>query len=211
VRRETRLNLIFLVAFLAISLPGAVILFHKKLDPRARRMDQPDVMTDRLPYMTPLPVPPGVKWVVPDRTRAWLEELAKTKMGGLELLSASPAGPRWMPIISQDHLVQVMTAIEMPVSTRIGLLIWDASIEPSPGRFAVTVDAAPARVTGINGVSVPQDVRGELVSLGLTKPPRVVYWLDVESAPLRSAPARLTLDYDGPPASLHTSVEFAIK
>jgi hypothetical protein len=70
VRRETRVNLIFLVAFLALSLPGAVILFRKKLDPGAPRMDQPDMMVTRLPYMAPLPAPTGVKWVVPDRTRA---------------------------------------------------------------------------------------------------------------------------------------------
>ena len=38
-KRETRVNLIFLIAFLAISLPGAVILFRKKLEPNARRMD----------------------------------------------------------------------------------------------------------------------------------------------------------------------------
>ena len=43
------------------KLPGAVILFRKKLDPTAHRLDQPDPVLRRLPYMSPLPAPPDMR------------------------------------------------------------------------------------------------------------------------------------------------------
>ena len=204
------MNVIFLVAFLAISLPGAVILFRKKLDPHARRMDQPDVITTRLPYMTPRPAPPDVKWIVPDQTRAWLEQLTQSHTGNSRMLSAT-SGPQWTPVISEDHLVQVMSARESGDSLHIGLLIWSDANEPGAADFSVTVDGLPANVSQSVKEAVPPPVRSELVSLGFIKPPKTVCWIDVLSPPIRDARAQLDLDYKGPPAPLHTTVEFAVK
>jgi hypothetical protein len=203
-------NVIFLIVFLAISLPGAVILFRKKLDPQARRMDQPDVITTRLPYMTPLPAPPDVRWIVPDRTRAWLEQLMQAHTRNSRMLSAT-SGPQWTPIISQDHLVQVMRASESGDSLQVELLIWSDAIEPSAGNISVTVAGLPAKVSRIVTETPPPPIRSELVSLGFIKPPKTVCWIDVLSPPIRNTTTRLDLEYKGSPAPLHTTVEFAVK
>ncbi|HSZ58979.1 MAG TPA: hypothetical protein VK797_25285 [Tepidisphaeraceae bacterium] len=212
-RRETRVNLIFLAVFLAISLPGAVILVRKKLQPGAPRMDQPDVIVTRLPYMTPLPQPPGVKWIVPDQMRAWLEEVIRERTGKAGMLSAAPPGPQWEPVISQDHLIQVMAASKESASTRLSLLIWTGQIDASIARYAVTIDGAPARVIGVHEIPVPENVRRELVRLDYVRPPTRVIWLDAESAQSSNDPtsANVTLSYTGPPAPLHTSLEFGVK
>jgi hypothetical protein len=212
-RRETRVNLIFLAVFLAISLPGAVILVRKKLQPGAPRMDQPDVIVTRLPYMTPLPQPPGVKWIVPDQTRAWLEQVTKDRTGKAGVLSAAPPGPQWEPVISQDHLIQVMAVWPEGSSTRLSLLVWNGQIEALIPRFMVTIDGASARVVGVHEIPLPENVRRELVKLDYVRPPARVIWVDAESAPplYDTSRASVTVNYTGPPAPLHTSLEFGMK
>ena len=209
-RRETRVNLIFLAVFLAISLPGAVILVRKKLQPGAPRMDQPDVIVTRLPYMTPLPQPPGVKWIVPDQMRAWLEEVIRERTGKAGMLSAAPPGAA----VGAGHFARPShtgdtAASKESASTRLSLLIWTGQIDASIARYAVTIDGAPARVIGVHEIPVPENVRRELVRLDYVRPPTRVIWLDAESAQSSNDPtsANVTLSYTGPPAPLHTSLE----
>jgi hypothetical protein len=215
VKRETRLNLIFLAVFLVLSLPGAVILFRKKLDPRASRMDQPDAVLRRMPFMAPPPVPPGVRWMVPPATRAWLEDLTRQK-AGTPMASSVVGGPEWEPIISDDHRLQLMSTSAANDAAVAGLLLWhgatstEASDYPVYAHFGSRVEKGT--VESIEPVPIPADVRKELVSLGYTHPPKQVLWMRVRW-PGDSASGQtmqLTLaGWSSPP--LRSSVEWAVK
>ena len=212
-RRETRVNLIFLTVFLAISLPGALILVHKKLQPGAPRMDQPDPIVTRLPYMTPLPAPPGVKWIVPDQAQAWLQQLTKDRTGSPQVLSSAPPGPQWEPVISEDHLVQVIAATSVGDATRVVVLLWKGDLDSSPPHYHVTIDSTPAQVIGVSEIELPPEVRRELVRLDYVRPPQRVIWLET-SSPRKLASgttATLTIQYDGSSGPLRSTVEFDVK
>src|ERR1043165_6278319 len=86
-KRETRANLLFLCIFLAISLPGAVILFKKKMDSSAPPMWMAEGIRPRLPYMAP-EVTPGVEVtrVIPDKTWRWVEQVNHAHGGGDSVL-----------------------------------------------------------------------------------------------------------------------------
>jgi hypothetical protein len=208
-RSETRVNLIFLTVFVAISLPGAVILVRKKLQPGAPRMDQPDPIVTRLPYMTPLPAPPDVKWIVPDRTRAWLEEITREQNGSSRILSAAPPGPRWQPVISPVHLLQLMAITDKESSKKVSVLLWNGQIEPSASRYTVKIDGAPGRVIGVHEFIIPAQVRQELVRLDYGRPPERLIWLDAEltGTGMKQSTTAVTVDYDGPPVPLHSSLK----
>src|SRR5438270_478817 len=99
-KHETRVNLIFLSLFLAISLPGAVILFKRKLDPAAAPMYLPDPIRQRLPYMAPQWMPDEVTRVIPPLTGQWVDELNRDNGGGAEVLLRDR-----LPVLSDDRMV----------------------------------------------------------------------------------------------------------
>ena len=202
-KRETRINLLLLAVFLAISLPGAVILFQKKLEPGAARMDQPDAVVRQLPYMAPMPVPPGVKWIIPPRTRQWLEGLNR-RFGTGGLLSANDDAQRWQPVISDDHLVQVVSVSPSGPRLILSLLIWDPALENEATDYSFTANVAgqsvPARIQSSQPVAVPDEIKRELMSLNLIRPPAKVTWIDVlvDKTDPKSKPSQLRMDYYGP-------------
>jgi len=204
VRRETRINLIFLTAFVIFALPGAVILFRKKLDPSAHRLDQPDPVVSRLPYMSPLPAPPGVKWVVPDRTQAWVRSLTAP----VPTLSAAPPGPQWEAVISPDHFLQVLTLQQTDSGNDLTMLFWRDIPDPRDSDFTVTVDGQMSNVTRVKSTPVPAEVRHELVMAGFVRPPKDVTILKVKLPPQSHDPRRLELVCSRPDFPLRSTVEF---
>src|SRR6266700_2379261 len=101
-RRETRANLIFLTIFLSVTIPGAVVLFKKKLDPSAPPMFMPDFVRRRLPYMASQQSPGQVVRFVPELTGQWVSEINREHAGGLAVLMVGR-----QPLVSDDHVVQV--------------------------------------------------------------------------------------------------------
>jgi hypothetical protein len=205
VRRETRVNLIFLISFVILALPGAVILFRKKLDPTAHRLDQPDPILSRLPYMSPLPAPPDIKWIVPDKTQVWVESLTAP----FPTLSAGPPGPQWEPVISADHLLQILSIRAESPGEHLTLLLWSDLPEPKSSQFTVTVDETASSIVDARSTPVPNDVRRELVVAGFIHPPKDIVFLNVKTPlTLTSSPHRLELSYTGPGSPIHTAVDF---
>src|SRR4051794_34934996 len=102
-KRETRANLIFLGCFLAISLPGAMILFKKKMNSSAPPMFLPDAVRRRLPYMAPVSTPDEVTRFIPDLTGAWVENVSREQGGPETILMRARK-----PVVSSDHLVQLV-------------------------------------------------------------------------------------------------------
>lgn len=200
-KRDTRVNLLFLALFLAVSLPGAVILFKKKLDPNAARMDQPDAIVRELPYMAPLPAPPGVKWIAPLRTRQWLAELNRGRGGGDDLLSEGDDTTKWQPVISDDHVLQVLSASHSSSTLILSLLIWDASTPGAAEDYSFKLDTAGRSLLGktrsIQSTAVPHDVKRELMGLNMVRPPAAVTWISVEFSDggQNASAARLWMDY----------------
>jgi hypothetical protein len=213
VKRETRINLLFLALFLAISLPGAVILFKKKLDPGAARMDQPDAIVGQLPYMAPVPAPPGIKWIVPPRTRLWLAGLNRGFGHGDNLLSATDDPQRWQPVISGDHLIQVVSVSHSGAGVRPSVLVWDPSLESEAPDYSFTANvdgqSVPARIQSCQPVTVPDEIKRELMSLNLIRPPAKVTWIDVlvERTDPKSESLQLRMDYHGPGAPRQSVVK----
>jgi hypothetical protein len=215
VTRETRLNLWFLAIFLTISLPGAVILFIKKLDPLASRMDQPDAVLTQLPYMSPDPEPSGVRRMVPPKTRQWLVDLTRQKTGDSLASSVGP-GPEWEPVISGDHVLQVLSASSASDSSAMSLLLWNGPSKSDVNAFdpVLRVDgqAMPTRITDVETIEVPEAVRHELVSLGYTHPPKKLTWMRAEAKGVmrlgENADLELRLTGDQP---LRTAVSWVIR
>jgi len=209
VRPETKVNLWFLVIFLVISVPGAVILFRKKLDPSASRMDQPDAIVRALPYMTPPPWPPGMRWIVPPSTKHWVDAIARLHGGEDQAESAVRGGPEWVPVISQDHLLQLVTHHVGKNSSTFGLLVWSDSLPLDRAVYRVTCGRFKLDVTGVSRISVPSDVRHELVTLGFSRPPENVTWIEATlGSVLELGPQTLTFDCVATQPPLHTSVQF---
>ena len=114
--RETRANLIFLAIFLAISVPGAVMLVKKKTEPGAPPMSMPDYVRQRLPYMAPQRTSDSVMRVVPELTGEWVEQVNREQGGGARVMMNGH-----VPLISDDRTVQVVSITK----EKAFLLLWE--------------------------------------------------------------------------------------
>jgi hypothetical protein len=165
VQRDTKANLIFLSVFLALSLPGAVILFKKKLEPGTPAAFMPPAVRTRLPYLSPMDAP-DLQRYVPERTGAWVAEVARAH-GYPNVASADG-----LPVISEGRRVQLVgTAPE----NRAGLMIWD---DASTKVVITDGTGHPVEVRQTETIAVPEPVRKELIVAGFSKPPHHVLWVD---------------------------------
>ena len=210
-KRETRANLLFLGIFLLFSVPGAVILFHKKLDPSAPRMDQPDPIVRRLPYMASLPAPPGVTWIVPPRTQQWLAALAQGHGGAEAVLSAVPPSEPFQPVISRDHRLQAITFRPWSSGLETGVIIWDAQVPADSRLYSVTSDSngqvQTGQVIAVEQIPLPLEVRRELVRSGMIRPPQRIIWLRAHFPSAPPNALQLTLMCRSPAESFQSSVQ----
>jgi hypothetical protein len=200
-KRETRLNLIFLGLFLAVSLPGAVILFKKKLEPGSARMFMPDAVREHIPYMTPLATGPEVRRFVPPLTGEWLGQLAHDRAGGAAVLTHEGH-----PVMSDDWLLQAIATRPGEQTTDVWMILWDSRAANGQGSIDVSVDGTAAVATEVERIPVPAAVVQELKSSGYPQPPTRVIWLKA-AVPIRSDAARLNVRYGGGQTATVTSVK----
>lgn len=208
-QRETRINLIFLTVFLALAAPGAVLLVVKTIRAGGNRMSQPDAVVDRMPFMSPLPVPDGIKWVAPDLTMQWLRDFLEGRMP----ISSVPPGPRWEPVISDDHALQLMEVSKTDAGWHVSLVLWQAPTFPTKDMFKLTVlnhNRQPFEITRADAADIPQQIRRELVSLGFAKPPQQVVWIEA-TTPALSPGDQIELTYPGPSGAARSSVQIPLK
>jgi len=201
VKRETRINLLFIGVFLAISVPGAVILFRKKLDPNAARMDQPDAVVAKLPYMAPPLSRPGVRWVVPPLTQDWLTTLNREHGANGPLLS-SRAGT-WAPVISDDHVMQLIDLSGDSAGARASFVLWGIPPGRSSGAaFSASTSGEaldPGRVESVETIAVPEPLKRELMGMNEVKPPAQIVWVRVIFPKWpRSGIVTISGDFSGP-------------
>lgn len=208
-QRETRINLIFLSVFLVLASPGAVILVRKTLRNGGNRISQPDAVVIRMPYMAPPPTPDGMKWIAPDLTMQWLREFLEGRLP----TSSAPPGPRWEPVISDDHALQLMDLAKVEGGWRIALILWQPPALPAKEMFKLSILNRPDQPLTIqrgDAADIPQPVRRELVSLGFTRPPQQVVWIEATTS-LASPGDQLELNYPGPSGPARTMVQVPLK
>lgn len=190
----------FLAVFLAISLPGGVILFKKKLDPAVPPMYLPEATRKSLPYMAPADAP-DLKRYVPDELGGWVRGLAK-EHGYESVLSREG-----MPVISQQRRWQVIGMKPTDQGTRVDLLLWDAL--PAEGELSVRgvqgKKSFSGQIDGRDRVSIPEAVRKELIYGGYPKPPKEVTWVSVLVEELKDPAAGTVLRMDGDSVTLFTN------
>ena len=176
-QKETRVNLIFLTVFLALAAPGAVLLVHKTLKNGGNRISQPDAIVTRMPFMAPPPTPDGMKWIAPDLTMQWLREFLEGRMP----ISSVPAGPRWEPVISEDHALQLMDVAKVDGGWRIALILWQPPAYPSKEMFKLRNPTHPDQtftMARADAADIPQQVRREKPGCERLHPPAAVGCLD---------------------------------
>jgi hypothetical protein len=177
-KRETRANLIFLTAFLALTLPGAVILFKKKLDPRAPAMFMPDYVRRRLPYMAPQLSPEQVVRFVPDLTGQWVTQLNRDHGGG----GAQVLMNGHLAITTDDHLIQVVSI----APTKINLIAWDDRYGIDRQQYSISITSGAKAIAGqvrsAEKIPMPPDIKRELMDAGVIRPPAAITFLTVEFA-----------------------------
>lgn len=178
-KRETKLNLIFLAAFLAVSLPGAVILFIRKLDPNAAPMYLPDPVRHRLPYMAPQWTPDEeVTRVIPPQTGQWLEDLNRQQGNAEPILLREQ-----IPVISTDRLIQVVKAKIKDSKLIVQLIAWD-SYGVDAGQYDASLrsasDIEKGKVKSARNIAMPDPVRKELMKGGYVMPRHWITWVELE-------------------------------
>lgn len=182
--RDTRINIWFLAIFLAVCLPGAVILFRKKLNPNARPIFMSDEMEHRLPYMVPGPTPPGRVRVVPPGTWAFLQKLVSQKTGEKQVASEAAANGEPTPILSEDRQFQVVAVRKSGDKTIVDLVSWDAAASEEEAKYSASIEvngrSEEAKVMKVEAVPLDESVRRDLMNFGEIMPPKRVVWIEID-------------------------------
>jgi hypothetical protein len=175
--RETKWNLLFLLAFCAISLPGAVMLTKKKMRPGATPapLSSPDPVRRRLVYMAPQVTSDQVARYVPPLTREWLAQIDRARGGSGEFLMRDR-----QPVLSDNRVLQVLNSSTNQAKTSLALIIWDESLIDPPH---VAAGGNVGQVEQFDTIEVPRHVRAELQDGGYVTPPRRIFWLRVRFTP----------------------------
>jgi len=184
VKRDTRINIWFLAIFLAVCLPGAVILFRKKLNPNARPIFMSDEMEHRLPYMAPGPTPPGRVRVVPPGTWAFLQKLGSQKTGEKQVASESAANGEPTPILSEDRQLQVVAIRKGSGKAIVDLVSWDDGSSEEAAVYSASIEtnshSEAAKVTAVEAVLLDESVRRDLMNYGEIMPPKRIVWMEMD-------------------------------
>jgi hypothetical protein len=230
-RRETRLNLIFLTLFLAVSLPGAVILVKKKLQPGARDFSLPDHVRQTISYTSPDIVPERIKRVVPPGLNEWKQSIVPeaTKIRFVPAQSPDALG---LPAVSEDRSFEVLGIA--PVETHLTgevlyLLIWAKDLAEDAKNFRVAVSRTdegalaetPLAPSSVAAVEIPSPQRRKLIDFGHVDPPKSIVFMRFElpsalprkfelpSALPRNTPLRVSLAHangSGPARSARVEI-----
>lgn len=186
VTKETRANVVFLTIFLAIALPGGVILFKKKLDPAVPPMYMPDRPRVSLPYNSPEEAP-DLKRYVPERTGEWVTDVAR-EHGYADVRT----GDDGLPVVLDQRQWQLIGVRPEGTGMRADFLVWEkVGADSGVGVSAVGKEGElEGRVEPAEPMAIPEPVRKELVYAGYPKPPKEATWVTVFFPGLTSQEAR---------------------
>jgi hypothetical protein len=181
VKRETRLNLLFLVGFLILSLPGAVILFKKKLDPSAPPLYRPDPIRHQIAYMAPVPDIAETRRVVPPGIHRWIAGLIALRAPGATAILPIGRQGTFSPAISDDRRFEVVAYERTTAATTVYLLTWESAEAGARIDVQLPDSAGGKPLVGetlkVENLSVPKELLRELRDYAFASPPTVVQWV----------------------------------
>jgi len=177
---ESRANLIFLAIFLVVSIPGAVILVKKKMDPVSRPMWIPDGRRNSMVYIDQADAPQSVGRVAPAITSLWLADEARARFGitGIAtedaLASATDNVPR--PIVSESRFFQLLGAKRQGDAVAIYLAFWNLPRGDGAVDVKTKSGGEPLEFESTE-TPVPAAVKKDLQDSGLPRPPQRIRWI----------------------------------
>jgi hypothetical protein len=188
---ETRANLIFLVIFVLLALPGGVILFLKKLDPAEPPMYLPHPVRHELASVDPKQGGSELGRVTGPRLRAFREQIDASPMRGTDATDRLPPSA-FDPIQSASRQLELRRIDRNSGQLTGRLLVWDRRAAACPtGELVLlpqprTDEAVGAAVEGRAMVELPAELRAELQAQGYVDPPRRALVMDFTIAPANS-------------------------
>lgn len=185
--RETKRNLIFVVILLALLLPGAIILFNKKMGPDSRIMYLPESAPHEAAFIDPLMTADRIVRVAPELTRQWTADVT-TDLRPAQIALRPVADGTMMPLVTENRAVQVAQIRPHGNELDLVLLVWDPAFEnPSADNFfcAITLPQANShpllgKITSVQPLELPKNVYHDLQNVGYVRPPQVIYRVDVQ-------------------------------
>jgi len=127
-KRENKINLIFVTVLILAMIPGITILIRRKLSGQGASAVMPDVPPFAVAYNQPPPYPPGLQRIEPLAVREWVRGVVGDKIGkDVPLLSNSQGA-----IVSDAFFTQAVAIVPQPnAGTDLWLLIWRDAPPPS--------------------------------------------------------------------------------
>lgn len=200
--RESRANLIFLALFLAISIPGLILLVRKKMDPLARPMWIPDGRRNSVVYIDPIDAPPTMRRIAPAITSMWLSDEARERFGFAGIATTVDDAGVTMPVVSSNRYFQLLGVKPQADRTEVVLAFWNLPRGDGPIslRISTGATALPVKLTES---PVPAAVKRDLQDSGMPRPPQRLAWVETSLALSSDGAATLTFDgvMDGQPFS----------
>jgi hypothetical protein len=139
----------------------------------------------------------------------WLREFLEGRLP----TSSTPPGPKWEPVISEDHALQLMDVAKVDGGWRVALVLWQPPAFPTKEMFKLGIRNRSDQVLTVHradAADIPQPVRRELVSLGFTRPPQEVVWIEATTSMI-SPGDQVDLTYPGASGPARTSVQVPVK
>ncbi len=193
-RREAKLNLIFLLVILAASLPGVIMLLRKRATEDVRPMLPPPVRNS-FAYMDPNPGNFELVRINPPLTSDFVCSLANNllKFGPDDLKTLVPR-PDFRAVMSVKRDYQIVATSKDGSMNKVIFLGWNRRLKSIAERYTfqarTTADQiVPGRVTGCASEKLGLDMISELKNYGFIVPPSTVIWYVVEfpaTAPIAS-------------------------
>ena len=156
-QREARVNLIFLIALLALSTPGLVLLVGKALNGTGGLNASPPSSRVATPYLNPVGTAPDTVRLAPPKTVAFVDDVAREHTGR-PATRPGAAGGRPSPVIGEKRQIELLG--------RDGedwvLAIWHHRDGPDVDAVTATADNVDVAATVDGFADVPGEVREEL-------------------------------------------------
>ena len=181
-KRETRVNLIFLSILLVLTLPGIVILTRRGYQSGGRDPAMRPMVRTEFAYMDPSP-PQGLPRVVPPGVGRFIQRTAsrlQTMQPGLRSIVDSPAA---QPVMSDALNLQLLGYGPNGGKFRVALFGWNSRYAPLPELYEFTGTRGGETIRGemreYEPQNLPIEIRSELQEYGYVVPPDSVLWFVV--------------------------------
>jgi len=204
--RETKINLVFIIVFVTLVIPGGLRLFYKKLyEEVPRPIDLRSPRKVGVAYVDPAPQDPAQPRVVPAAVEKWLTTLSRQAVEGTDdvLAQAELSGQ-----VSQlNRVFEPVTLLAHRETATLWVLVWRPELLSDPAATAEVAaqrseeaDFEPISVAEVSltDQAVPKPVRQGLQAAGYIDPPPRVGWLRLKlsESPSGAKRVRVTLGPD---------------